>query len=156
MRTGYIIPYIPKPKPKIEYKNSIVKLKDKVHRMYKDNIKKSSNIKVYKKDILKLTLKENSIDAIISSPPYYNTIDYVHANRLRLWFSGVDFARQKKLSDELIQNRHSYESQMTKVGKKLFKILKKNSLLVFVLGDVHFSKNNTVNTASVIEKYILE
>ena len=151
MRTGYIIPYIPKPKPKVEYKNSIEKLKYKIQRMYKDQIKNKSNIKVFNDDILKIKLKENSIDAIISSPPYYNTIDYVHANRLRLWFSGVDFKKQKKLTNELIQNRHTYEEQMKKVGKKLYKFLKKNSLLVFVLGDVHFSKNNTVNTATVIE-----
>ena len=35
--------------------------------------------------------------------------------------------------------------------KNCISFLKKNSLLVFVLGDVHFSKNNTVNTATVIE-----
>ena len=45
---------------------------------------------------------------------------------------------------------------MTKVGKKLYKCLKKKSLLIFILGDVHFSKNNTVNTASVIEKIYLD
>ena len=156
MRTGYIIPYIPKPKPEIVYKNSLEKLKDKVRRMYKDQIKKKSKIKVYNQNILESNLKNESIDIIISSPPYYNTIDYVHANRLRLWFSGVDFDEQKKLSKTLIQDRYNYENEMTKVGKKLYKCLKKNSLLIFVLGDVHFSKNNTVNTASVIEKIYLE
>ena len=156
MRTGYIIPYIPKPKPEIVYKNSLEKLKDKVRRMYKDQIKKKSKIKVYNQNILESNLKNESIDIIISSPPYYNTIDYVHANRLRLWFSGVDFDEQKKLSKTLIQDRYNYENEMTKVGQKLYKCLKKNSLLIFVLGDVHFSKNNTVNTASVIEKIYLE
>jgi DNA modification methylase len=155
MRTGYIIPYIPKPKPEIVYKNSIEKLKEKVQRMYKDQIKGNSKIKVYNKNILNTNLKNSSVDIVISSPPYYNTIDYVHANRLRLWFSGVDFDEQKKLSKELIQDRYNYEKEMTEVGKKLFKCLKKNSLLVFVLGDVHFSKNNTVNTATVIEKIYL-
>jgi len=152
MRTGYIIPYIPKPKPEIVYKNSIEKLKEKVTRMYKDEIKTKTNIKVFNKDILKIKLKKNLVDLIISSPPYYNTIDYVHANRLRLWFSGVDFDEQKILSKQLIQNRHTYEDKMKLVGSKLFETLKSNGLLVFVLGDVHFSKKNSVNTASVIEK----
>jgi DNA modification methylase len=156
MRTGYIIPYIPKPKPEIVYKNSIDKLKEKVQRMYKDQIKGKSKFKVYNKNILNTNLKDNSVDIVISSPPYYNTIDYVHANRLRLWFSGVNFDEQKKLTKELIQDRYNYETEMTKVGKKLFKCLKKNSLLIFVLGDVHFSKNNTVNTATVIEKIYLD
>lgn len=152
MRTGYIIPYIPKPKPEIIYKNSIKKLKEKVTRMYKDEIKKKTNIKVLNKDILNTTLNKNLVDLIISSPPYYNTIDYVHANRLRLWFSGVEFDKQKILSKQLIQDRYSYENKMKQVGIKLFKTLKNNGLLIFVLGDVHFSKKNTVNTASVIEK----
>ncbi len=156
MRTGYIIPYIPKPKPKIVYKNAIEKMTDKVTRMYKDDIKVKSKIKVLNQNVLEANLKDNSIDTIISSPPYYNTIDYVHANRLRLWFSGVDFDQQKKLSRELIQDRYTYEEEMTKVGKKLYKCLKKKSLLIFILGDVHFSKNNTVNTASVIEKIYLD
>ena len=155
MRTGYIIPYIPNPKPKIEYKNSIEKLKLKVERMYKNKINKKSNIIVHNNDVLETNIKPNSIDTIISSPPYYNTIDYVHANRLRLWFSGVDFTDQIKLSEQLIQNRYSYEERMYNVGKKLYKFLKKKSLLVFVLGDVHFSKNNTINTA-VIEKLYLK
>ena len=99
MRTGYIIPYIPKPKPKIVYKNAIEKMKDKVTRMYKDEIKVKSKIKVLNQNVLEANLKDNSIDTIISSPPYYNTIDYVHANRLRLWFSGVDFDQQKNLKE---------------------------------------------------------
>jgi len=152
MRTGYIIPYIPKPKPKIVYKNSIEKLKEKVTRMYKDKIKKETNMKVFNKDILDIKFKKNLVNLIISSPPYYNTIDYVHANRLRLWFSGVDFNEQKNLSNHLIQDRYHYEDKMEKVGMKLFKILKKNGLLIFVLGDVHFSKTNSINTASAIEK----
>jgi len=152
MRTGYIIPYIPKPKPKIIYKNSIEKLKEKVTRMYKDEIKKKTNIKVFNKDILNIKFKKNLVDLIVSSPPYYNTIDYVHANRLRLWFSGVDFNEQKILSNQLIQDRYSYEEKMKHVGIKLFEILKNNGLLIFVLGDVHFTKTNSVNTASVIKK----
>jgi DNA modification methylase len=36
-----------------------------------------------------LKLPENSIDAVISSPPYMNALDYGRDNRLRLWFLGV-------------------------------------------------------------------
>ena len=90
-------------------------MKDKVTRMYKDEIKVKSKIKVLNQNVLEANLKDNSIDTIISSPPYYNTIDYVHANRLRLWFSGVDFDQQK-LSRELIQDRYTYEEEQKLAG----------------------------------------
>ena len=47
----YIISYIPNPKPKIEYKNSVEKLKQKVERMYKNKINKKSNIIVHNNDV---------------------------------------------------------------------------------------------------------
>ena len=71
-------------------------------------------MKVFNKDILDIKFKKNLVNLIISSPPYYNTIDYVHANRLRLWFSGVDFNEQKNLSNHLIQDRYHYEDKMEK------------------------------------------
>ena len=37
-----------------------------------------------------LKLPENSIDAVITSPPYMDTLNYGGDNRLRLWFLGVD------------------------------------------------------------------
>ena len=69
----------------------------------------------------------------------------MHANRLRLWFSGVSFQKQEKLSKLLIQDKKSYEQRMKSVGIKLLKILKRKGILVFVLGDVHFSKTNIQN-----------
>lgn len=36
-----------------------------------------------------MTLKDNSVDCVISSPPYLDNLDYVNANRLRLALMGV-------------------------------------------------------------------
>lgn len=45
---------------------------------------------VLKEDTRKLSLSDESIDAIISSPPYFDALDYGRDNRLRLWFLGVN------------------------------------------------------------------
>lgn len=150
MRTGYIIPYIPKPKPKIIYKETIPRMMQKVKRMYQDYSPVYSESKIILNNILNTHIEKKSVDLIISSPPYYNTIDYVHSNRLRLWFSGSSFKDQSDLSKEIIQNKISYEEEMYKVGSVLYKVLKKNGLLIYVLGDVHISKNKTINTAERI------
>jgi hypothetical protein len=44
-------------------------------------------------DVRSLRLDEETIDAVITSPPYMNALDYVRDNRLRLWFLGVSPSR---------------------------------------------------------------
>ena len=152
MRTGYIIPYIPNPKPEAEYREVIPRLVAKAKRMYSDPIPEQTNGNVIFGDARNLEIPDSSIDVIISSPPYYHTLDYVHSNRLRLWFAGVDFDEQDKLADTLIQQRHTYLEAMKDVGLELKRVMKDGSLCVFILGDVHLSAKNTLNTAQDISK----
>lgn len=152
MRTGYIIPYIPKPVPKAEYREVVPRLINKAKRMYSDPIPPITHGKVLSCDASNLDIKKDSVDLVISSPPYYHTLDYVHSNRLRLWFAGVDFNNQKTLSETLIQQRNTYLSSMKKVGIELSRVLKNDGLCVFILGDVHLSAKKTLNTADDISK----
>ena len=34
-------------------------------------------------------LKANSVDLVVTSPPFLNTVDYKKDNWLRLWFAGL-------------------------------------------------------------------
>lgn len=152
MRTGYIIPYIPNPKPEADYREVLPRLVAKAKRMYSDPIPAKVKGRIIYGDARKLDVKTNSVDVIISSPPYYHTLDYVHSNRLRLWFSGVSFEDQDILSETLIQQRKTYLDSMLDVGKELKRVMKKDALCVFVLGDVHLSAKNTLNTAEDISE----
>jgi len=154
MRTGYIIPYIPNPKPVAEYREVLPRMISKAKRMYSDPIPSVTQGSVLLGDARKLNLKNKSVDVVISSPPYYHTLDYVHSNRLRLWFAGTQFQEQVTLSSNLIQQRHTYLSAMDDVGNDLHRVLKDDALCIFILGDVHLSKSNTLNTAQDIsERY---
>ncbi len=152
IRTGYIIPYIPNPKPEVVYKESISKLKEKIIRMYKD----SPDIKIptlinYGDSRKTNFIESSSIDWVITSPPYYDTLDYVSANKLRLFLSGIDDCSQTELKSELIQNKKTYIQEMVNVGLELKRILKPSGKIAFVLGDVHYGKNSK-NTALDVSK----
>ena len=79
-------------------------------------------------------------------------LDYIHSNRLRLWLCDQTDNDQKTLKETLIQHRKTYLDQMEYVGIELKRVLKKQGLIVFILGDVHISKNNSLNSAKDISE----
>ena len=147
--TGYIIPFSSRAKP--EYREVIPRIKTKIKRMHKTTIHKNNQKIIKKRIATKTRLNNNSVDVVISSPPYYDTIDYVTSNRLRLSFLGIDGDSAVKLKEKLIQKSGTYLQEMEFVGIEMHRILKPNSLCVFVLGDVHKPKGS-INTASQISK----
>jgi DNA modification methylase len=151
IRTGYIIPYIPKPKPKVEYKEVIPRMIKKVKRMYNNPFSLESNSEIFQADTRNMPLKNSSVDVIISSPPYYHTLDYIQANHLRLALLGYPYKKQINLKQDLIQDRDKYLSEMKKCGIEIKRVLKKDGLIIFVLGDVHTLKKS-INTAEDISQ----
>ena len=87
-----------------------------------------------------LSLPDNSVDAIVSSPPYFGALDYGRDNRLRLWFLGVQ--DYKELERQLTSNDRVYVSQMTEVVREMYRLLKPGKAAVLVLGD--YQRNGTV------------
>jgi len=147
--TSLVIPFDPKSKP--EYKKVIPRIKEKVKRMYRDGFSLKTNSKAIHADARDMPLKEDSIDLVISSPPYFDTLDYVTDNRLRLEFLGYDSEKKEKLKSKLIQDDGSYLEEMRKVGMELRRVIKCGGYCIFVLGDLHKGKK-VVNTAEEIKK----
>ena len=88
---------------------------------------------VLRENAMSLSCGDNSVDAIISSPPYYGALDYGRDNRLRLWFLGADDYR--KIDDKLTSNERVYVPQMTRAAGEMLRILKPGKSAVLVLGD---------------------
>lgn len=143
--TGYIISFEPKTAP--EYKEVVPRMIAKVKRTYKTPFPLETNGQVYQADAREMPLPNNSVDIIISSPPYFDTIDYIGANRLRLAILGYKDP-EKNLQKKMIYNAKMYLDEMEKVGKEIIRVLKDNSLCVFILGDVHRPKQ--INTAEKV------
>jgi len=147
--TGYIIPFTPNSKP--EYRPVLERMLAKTKRMYETGFPSKTNAIIAKKDARTKCLPNNSVDVVISSPPYFDTIDYVTSNRLRLSMLGMSDEKKINLKRKLIQKQKSYLEEMLKVGKILKDVLKNESLCIFVLGDVH-KPNYSINTANEISK----
>lgn len=147
--TSLVIPFTPKTIP--EYREVIPRMITKAERMFRDEIPSKTKGKIYEKDSRKKVLNDNTVDTVVSSPPYYNTLNYVTDNRLRIALLGYDEDGRESLGDKLIQHRQDYLADMEKVGERLHDCIKPDGLCVFVLGDMHSGKK-TINTAEDVGK----
>lgn len=154
---AWTLPYKPKPDDKGEYREVKPRLIDKIKRTYKDNFEQTGTMKVIYGDARKLDIPDNSIDAIITSPPYFDTLDYINSSRLRLAICGFyDEAEKKELKKKLIQQYDTYLSDMEICISEFKRVLKNGGNCIIIVGDV-FKKSETINTAEklkpIFEKY---
>ena len=95
--------------------------------------------KCFKEDATNLRFLNNTIDAVITSPPYMNTLDYGRDNRLRLWFLGIE--NYKYYDNKNPSSIQDFEILLERTLKNLKYALKKDSYCIFILGDVLKSSN---------------
>ena len=90
-------------------------------------------------DALNINLPNDSIDAIITSPPYSFAIDYAENDKDQLEYLGVNII---KLKEKLIglkgktksEKLEIYFNDMDKFLRESSRILKKNKFLVVIIG----------------------
>jgi len=149
-------------------KNTHKELFRKVLKRYIDTIENFLEIKLkYIKDLglleiqnnssaLALNIEKNSIDAVITSPPYSFAIDYAENDLLQLERLKIDV---KKLKEQMIGLRGSnktkrlenYFIDMDIVCKEVARVLKPNKYFIMVIG------SNTNQTGGIrLEKTIIE
>ncbi|VVB69078.1 DNA methylase [uncultured archaeon] len=89
---------------------------------------------VWRSNSMCLPIDAETVDAIVSSPPYFGALDYARDNRLRLWFLGCE--DWKILDASMTANSRVYLPQMSECLKEMYRVLKPESHCVLVLGDV--------------------
>jgi hypothetical protein len=72
-------------------------------------------------------------DALITSPPYMNALDYGRDNRLRLWFIDPDLTAEA--TTDVTQRREAFISAMTHVAAKVETGLTRRGHCIFVVGE---------------------
>ena len=134
-----------------EYRDVEPRLLSKVERTYRrfPIFDSCLSRECFQEDSRKMPLKENSIDAIISSPPYMNTLDYARDNRLRLWFLGEE--NYKKYDNKSPRNIEDFKLFMEDVIRNILPSLRLNSYCVFVLGDVNKTKKSINTSFALLE-----
>ncbi|MEM1947090.1 MAG: DNA methyltransferase [Candidatus Caldarchaeum sp.] len=86
-------------------------------------------------DALKLPLADESVDLIVTSPPYFNIQTYAWDNWLRLWFLGHDY---REVGRKLFgtQSVERYVGFMEKAMAEMYRVLKDDRFCVLVVGEV--------------------
>jgi len=120
------------------------KLLDMVSRIKKFNeVATDCEVKVFNADARDLSfIPDNSVDLIVTSPPYPNTYDYYLYHKLRMFWLELDWEKAK-LNEIGSRLRHSsqkesidsYIKDMTACFSHFSRILKPNKYFVIVIGD---------------------
>lgn len=126
---------------------------------YSNAIKKH-NLKIGKTKILegdtrKIDLKDESVDGIITSPPYSIALNYVANDAHSLKALGYDL---EKIKEDFIGVRGTglnkfelYDKDMEKAYSEMYRVLKKDKYCVVVIGNVTFQGQEINTTQNVID-----
>jgi SAM-dependent methyltransferase len=155
---SHLVPYLRKAKyppdqfPKMyAYRDLRSRLLAKVKRAYRRHTFPANweqrQYQVWQANSMSLPIRDEAVDAIISSPPYFGALDYARDNRLRLWFLGCE--NWKELDATLTANSKVYLDQMAVCLQEMARVLKAGSHCVLVLGDVE-RDGETRRTAEIL------
>ena len=147
-RSHGITPFAPS--GEFEYKNLIIKLKEKINRslQYVDR-KNFIEGSIYFQNALKTWPKEiKSLDAIITSPPFFDSTRFYLSNWMRIWFAGWDEINFKTDSVDFMENLQKKDfSVYDSIFKQARERLKMDG--VFIL---HLGKSNKCDMAKVLSE----
>jgi D12 class N6 adenine-specific DNA methyltransferase len=134
-----------------QYRSLADRLKKKVKRAYRrthfSNCWTNRDYEVTTNHAAHLSFGDNSVDLVLTSPPYYDALDYARDNRLRLWFLGQTDWRE--LRSRLTTCNKRYEEQMGKCLKEMHRILKPGKVCILIVGEVQ-RNGKTRDTGSVL------
>ena len=139
------------------------------NKLYKElqNIKELSYLKTVQRNIPRIytldirylpssSIKENSVDLVVTSPPYPNSYDYYLYHKLRMYWMGFDFNKVKEIE---IGSRNEHSSRkapidsfvykMVPAFKNVARLLKPSKLAYFFVGDSIIS-GKLINMSQVI------
>ncbi len=133
------------------YRSVADRLRKKVKRAYRRANLTSNwmnrSYEVTRKNARSLPFADSSVDLVLTSPPYYDALDYARDNRLRLWFLGQ--RNWKKLKRQLTTSNRRYEDEMRQSLKEMYRILKPGKFCLLIVGEVQ-RNGNTRDTGEVL------
>ncbi|MBA2124391.1 hypothetical protein B9J78_05615 [bacterium Unc6] len=132
----------------------IASVEDYSNAIKKHNLK-IGKTKIMEGDARKINLKDESVDGIITSPPYSVALNYVANDAHSLKALGYDL---DKIKEDFIGVRGTglnkfelYDKDMEKAYSEMYRVLKKDKYCVVVIGNVTFQGQELNTTQNVIE-----
>lgn len=120
---------------KPEFRDVVPRILKKARTILEHPVKEQPQSVFFNSDSRNVPLNNNSVDLIVTSPPFLNVINYIDDNWLRFWFLGYDINR---LRDKLIQtgDLEQYKSFIKDSLKEMNRVLKPGKYCVVEVGDV--------------------
>ena len=84
-------------------------------------------------------IKSNSVSLVVTSPPFLDIVHYKDDNWLRCWFNGIDAEAIGK-NITMAKTLEIWSSEMKKVLVELKRVLKKDGVIAFEVGEVRNGK----------------
>jgi DNA methylase len=76
----------------------------------------------------------DSIDLVVTSPPFLDVVNYAADNWLRCWFCGID---PGTVEITIAKRREAWHDAMRDVFVELFRVLRPGGFVAFEVGEVH-------------------
>ena len=123
------------------------RLRDKLARLYVDDLSGPTG-KAYHADAPLLlqgrAIRPNSVDLVLTSPPYLQVVNYGTSNWIRLWLLGIEEVGRERGTgrrqlDLVLDHRHTYRSYCEFILRTLTgiqRVMKPDGVAVVVIGDV--------------------
>ncbi|MCS7110486.1 MAG: site-specific DNA-methyltransferase [Candidatus Caldarchaeum sp.] len=149
MAPRYIRRYVAKHRLKRPVRNVLACLLRKAENVLLDGLPPMRGA-AFNTDARHLPFADESVDLVVTSPPYFNLQTYAWDNWLRLWFLGHDY---KRVGKQLFgtQSITRYVSFMEQALREMFRVLRLGGFAVIVVGDVNLGKRR-VDMAELLIK----
>ena len=129
-----------------------------IHRKSKQLLRHSFPDHFWQDDAMLLTesadrtpqIEDKSVDLVVTSPPFLDTIDYMQDNWLRMWFCDIEIEQGKIWQ---LKSLEDWVARMTNVFIELRRILKPGGRIAFEVGEV---KNGTIFLENAVAKASLD
>lgn len=138
--SSHLVPYLrskkfPKSKfPELYAKRALrPRLLAKIVRSYKRSQFFDSKLGAFRESSISHVLLPKSFDAVITSPPYMNALDYGRDNRLRLWFAAPDLV--DIVDNGVTQREAEFQAAMMSLAKKTELGLKSKGYCIIIVAD---------------------
>lgn len=92
-------------------------------------------------------------DALITSPPYMNALDYGRDNRLRLWF--IDPGLAEPVDNDVTQRRKAFCEAIDSLAIKVESGLRRHGYCIFVVGE-EFNRKFDAHPSEVVVATVRE
>lgn len=134
-----------------EYREIRPRLLDKIERAYRrfptfDDALEQKVLEGDTPQVIQREIPDDGVDAIITSPPYMNKLDYGRDNRLRLYFLGIEDYKELDGSPE---SKGAYSEFLDRFLHEAVRVLSSSDNLIFILGESRRS-GAAVDTSEVL------